>query len=131
MSEERLQLMTVLGGRVVTNVRMLPEALRANRPNRQDCDVAAEVVEQLLGLVDMSQALEGAPPGTVVQRVDVRRGDTLVVFVESNLSREMAEHLNRAMSNLFPDQRCVVIDGGARLAVLETGSRDDKTEVPA
>lgn len=40
-------IMTVLNGRVTTNVAMLPHALRTNRPTRAEAEVAAEVIERL------------------------------------------------------------------------------------
>lgn len=46
-----LSIMTVLGGRVTTNVEMLPQALRLNRPTRAEASIAAEVIEQLYAQV--------------------------------------------------------------------------------
>ena len=46
-----LAIMTVLGGRVTTNIEMLPSALRLNRPTRAEATVAAEVIEQLYAQV--------------------------------------------------------------------------------
>ena len=40
-------IMTVQGGRITTNVAMLPDALRNNRPSRSESAIAAEVIEQL------------------------------------------------------------------------------------
>jgi hypothetical protein len=40
-------IMTVQGGRISTNVAMLPDALRNNRPTRSESVIAAEVIEQL------------------------------------------------------------------------------------
>lgn len=39
--------MAVQGGRITTNVAMLPHALRTNRPTRSESTIAAEVIEQL------------------------------------------------------------------------------------
>lgn len=52
-------------------------------------------------------------------RVALKPGDTLVLMVEKVLTPGQRDALRDALDTLFPNNKCLCLDGGMKLAVIE------------
>jgi hypothetical protein len=51
-------------------------------------------------------------------RVALAPGDVVVLRVDTRLTHEQAASMKDALGNVWPDNRCIVLDGGAALSVV-------------
>ena len=110
-------IMTVLGGRVTTNVEMLPKALRTNRPTRAEAEIAAEVIERLYAELqaarrDVKPAVDSAGSGVIRLGEAIAEADPSLRAEAAEWLREDATsardhdpnagiHANRALADLL------------------------------
>jgi hypothetical protein len=67
------RILTLRDGRLTVNARLMPDALRQNRPNRRDADEAADVIEELLRRLDQAEHIAAVAQrnGGIVRLTDL------------------------------------------------------------
>ena len=91
--------MSVLDGRVTTTVSMLPHALRTNRPTKMEAAVAADVIEQLLGLLRSADHSQGSDPA-VVSPADLTALNEVVAQLQEEGNDAAADTVERMVGVL-------------------------------
>ncbi len=112
-------IMTVLNGRVSTNVAMLPHALRTNRPTRAEAEIAADVIERMYadlqaarsdakhsvdspspsaGVIRLAKAIADADPAIRAEAAEWLRED---VASAREHDPKVGIHANRALADLL------------------------------
>jgi hypothetical protein len=92
-------ILSLQGGQVLTNVDMMPHALRENRPNREDTNQAAETIEILLAQCRRMQRelVEARATLNATRRYASLGGDDAI---EKECGR-----VSRRITNLFKELR--------------------------
>ena len=91
-----------------------------------DVKISADIA--FIGEVGLTGEIRGVPHMDIrikemdaiqdVQRLRLEPGDTLVFLSDLRLSSSSKERIAKQLKEVFPDNRVIVLDSGARLAVV-------------
>ena len=57
--------------------------------------------------------------------MNVRKGDTIILALKIKISEELQRKLSVQIKELFPENKCIVLEEGSRLKILRNGIKQN------